>query len=171
MADEKAAEAPAEGGKSKKKMIILIAVGAILVAALGAGAAFFLLGGGEEEAAAVPAEPVRKEAIYTKVRTLEGKPNFVATLQSQDGKRHYLQAFVEAKSREQDVADALTLHMPLIVARLNNLFAQQSFEALQTIEGKEKLRQDSTELVQGILQEKIGKPGVERILFTNFVMQ
>lgn len=170
MAEEQAAEAPEEGGKSKKKMIILIAVGAILVAAIGAGAAFFLLGG-QPEAPAAPAEPVKKEAIYTKVRTLEGKPSFVATLQSSDGKRHYMQAFVEAKSRDQEVADALTLHMPLIVARLNNLFASQSFEALQTIEGKQKLRDDSTDLVRGILQEKIGKPGIEMILFTNFVMQ
>jgi flagellar FliL protein len=160
----------AEGGKSKKKLIILIVIGALLVAALGAGAAFFLLGGQSDEEA-VPAEPVRKEAIYSKVRTLEGKPSFVATLQSSDGKRHYLQAFVEAKSRDQDVVDALTLHMPLIVARMNNLFAQQSFEELQTIEGKERLRKASTELVQNILQEKIGKPGVEMILFTNFVMQ
>ncbi len=160
----------AEGGKSKKKLIILIVIGALLVAALGAGAAFFLLGGQSDEEV-VPAEPVRKEAIYSKVRTLEGKPSFVATLQSSDGKRHYLQAFVEAKSRDQDVVDALTLHMPLIVARMNNLFAQQSFEELQTIEGKERLRKASTELVQNILQEKIGKPGVEMILFTNFVMQ
>ncbi len=171
MAEEQAAEAPEEGGKSKKKLIILIVVGAVLVAAIGAGAAFFLLGGNQPQEAAEPAEPVKKEAIYTKVRTLEGKPSFVATLQSSDGKRNYMQALVEAKSRDQEVADALTLHMPLIVARLNNLFASQSFEALQTIEGKQKLRSDSTELVQGILQEKIGKPGIEMILFTNFVMQ
>ena len=171
MAEEKAEGAAAEGGKSKKKLIILSAVGALLVGALGAGAAFFLLGGAEDEAAAVPAEPVKKEAIYTKIRTLEGKPSVVATLKSDDGKRHYLQAFIETKSRDQDVDDALNLHMPLIVARLNNLFALQSFTDLQSIEGKEKLRQDATELVQSILQEKIGKPGIEKVLFTNFVMQ
>ncbi len=170
MAEEKAEAAP-EGGKSKKKLIIFIVIGAILVAALGAGAAFFLLGSSADEQADVPVEPVRKEAIYTKIRTLEGKPSFVATLKSDDGKRHYLQAFIETKARDQDVDDALNLHMPLIVARLNNLFALQSFTDLQTIEGKEKLRQDATELVQGILQEKIGKPGIEKVLFTNFVMQ
>lgn len=172
MAEEQAAEEATEGGKSKKKMIIFIALGAILVAALGAGGAFFFLSGNSEEAAAeVPVEPVRQAAIYTKVRTLEGKPSFVATLQSNDGKRHYMQAFVEAKSRDQAVADALTLHMPLIVSRLNALFASQQFEALQSVEGKQQLRDASTELVQSILQEKIGKPGIEMILFTNFVMQ
>ncbi|WP_028471191.1 flagellar basal body-associated FliL family protein [Neptunomonas japonica] len=169
MAEEIAAEG-AEGGKSKKKLIIFIAIGFVVVALLGAGAAYFLLGNTAEEPA-VAAEPVRKDAIYSKVRTLGGKPSFVATLKSTDGKRHFLRTFVEAKSREQDVVDALTLHMPLIVSRLNQLFSSQSFDELQSIEGKEKLRQASTQLVQDFLQEKIGKPGVEKILFTDFVMQ
>lgn len=169
MAEEIAAEG-AEGGNSKKKLIIFIAIGTVVVALLGAGAAYFLLGSTAEEPA-VAAEPVRKEAIYSKVRTLGGKPSFVATLKSADGKRHFLRTFVEAKSRDQDVVDALTLHMPLVVSRLNHLFSSQSFDELQSIEGKEKLRQASTQLVQEFLQEKIGKPGIEKILFTDFVMQ
>ncbi len=170
MAEEIAAEEAVEGGKSKKKLIIFVVIGALLVAALSAGAAYFFLGS-SADAPVVEAAPVRKEAIYSKVRTLGGKPSFVATLKSADGKRHFLRAFVEAKSREQDVVDALTLHMPLVVSRLNVLFSSQSFEELQSIQGKEKLRQDSTQLVQELLQEKIGKPGIEKILFTDFVMQ
>ncbi|WP_372741449.1 flagellar basal body-associated FliL family protein [Neptunomonas sp.] len=170
MAEEKAAEGAVEGGKSNKKLIIFAVIGALLIAAISAGTAYFLLGPSSGNAAA-EAEPVRKEAIYSKVRTLGGKPSFVATLKSTDGRRHYLRTFVEAKSREQDVVDALTLHMPLVVSRLNELFSSQSFEDLQSIEGKEKLRQDSTRLVQDFLQEKIGKPGIEKILFTDFVMQ
>ena len=169
MAEEIAAEG-AEGGKSKKKLIIFVVIGAIVVALLSAGAAYFLLGNAADEPA-VAAEPVRKDAIYSKVRTLGGKPSFVATLKSVDGKRHLLRTFVEAKSREQDVVDALTLHMPLVVSRLNHLFSSQSFDELQSIEGKEKLRQASTQLVQEFMQEKIGKPGIEKILFTDFVMQ
>jgi flagellar FliL protein len=95
----------------------------------------------------------------------------VVTLQSSDGKRHYMQAFIEAKSRDPVVDEALKLHMPLIVARLNALFATQAFEELQTLEGKQALRTEATALVQSIMQEKIGQPGVETILFTNFVMQ
>lgn len=165
-------EQPGTEAKSGKKRLIIILAGAVLLLVVGAGAAYFLLGQTPTPAAETAStEPVRKEAIYTKIRTLEGKPSFVATLKSTSGRRHFLQAFVEAKSRDQAVADALTLHMPLVVARLNNLFASQSFEELQSIEGKEKLQQASTELVQGILQEKLGKPGIEAILFTNFVMQ
>ena len=169
MAEEMAAEG-AEGGKSKKKLIIFVVIGAIVVASLSAGAAYFLLGNTADDPA-VAAEPVRKDAIYSKIRTLGGKPSFVATIKSADGKRHFLRTFVEAKSREQDVADALTLHMPLVVSRLNHLFSAQSFDELQSIDGKEKLRHASTQLVQEFMQEKIGKPGIEKILFTDFVMQ
>lgn len=170
MAEEITATDVSEGTKSKKKLIIFVVIGTLIVAALSAGGAYFFLGSSSEEPAAVT-EPVRKEAIYSKVRTLEGKPSFVATLKSADGKRHFLRTFVEAKSRDQDVVDALTLHMPLVVSRLNHLFSSQSFDELQSIQGKEKLRQDATQLVQEFLQEKIGKPGIEKILFTDFVMQ
>eukprot|EP01155_Anaeramoeba_flamelloides_P041191 Anaeramoba_flamelloidesc34596_g1_i3.p1 GENE.c34596_g1_i3~~c34596_g1_i3.p1 ORF type:complete len:174 (-),score=25.32 c34596_g1_i3:141-662(-) len=173
MATNEAAETEVEGGKgSKKKLIIILALAAVVLLGGGAAATYFLLApGSEAETAQATAAPVRLDAIYTKVRTLEGKPSFVVTLQSTDDKRHYLQAFVEAKSRNPVVEEALTLHMPLIVARLNALFSAQSFEDLQSIEGKKALRQEATALVQSIMQEKIGEPGVETLLFTNFVMQ
>ncbi len=177
MADEpeQNGENEEEGGKksSKLKLIIIGVVALLLVGGGGAAATFFLLGGDAQESAeeAEPAAPVRAEAIYTKVRTMGGKPMFVVTLQSKDKRPHYMQLYVEAKSRDQVVADALTLHMPLIVSRLNNLFTTQEFRTLQTIEGKEALRESATDLVREIMQEKIGKPGVETILFTNLVMQ
>lgn len=174
MAEEQEQSAE-EGGKksSKLKLIIIAVLALVVVGGGGAAAALFFLGGSDEPAAeeAAPAEPVRADAIYTKVRTMGGKPMFVVTLQSQDNRPHYIQLYVEAKSRDQAVADAMTLHMPLIVSRLNNLFSTQDFRTLQSIEGKEALRQSATDLVRELMQEKIGKPGVETILFTNMVMQ
>ncbi|WP_415895625.1 flagellar basal body-associated FliL family protein [Neptuniibacter sp. PT34_22] len=174
MAEEQ--ETGAEGGEkksSKLKLIIIAVLALVVVGGGGAAAALFFLGGDSEPAAeeAAPVEPVRAEAIYTKVRTMGGKPMFVVTLQSSDNRPHYMQLYVEAKSRDQAVADALTLHMPLIVSRLNNLYSTQDFRTLQTVEGKEALLENSTDLVREIMQEKIGKPGVETILFTNMVMQ
>lgn len=174
MATNEAAETGAvEAGKgSRKKLLIILAAVLLVVLAGGGAAAYFLLAA--DEAAEAPAEavaPVRQEAVYTKIRTLEGKPSFVVTLQSADDRRHYMQVFVEAKSRSAQVDEALKLHMPLVVARLNALFSAQSFEDLQSIEGKKALRSEATALVQSIMQEKIGQPGVETILFTNLVMQ
>lgn len=173
MAEE--AQEAAEGGEkksSKLKLIIIAVVALVIVGGGGAAAALFFLGGDSAPAEeAAPAAPVRADAIYTKVRTMGGKPMFVVTLQSKDKRPHYMQLYVEAKSRDQAVADALTLHMPLIVSRLNNLFSTQDFRTLQSLEGKQALREQSTDLVREIMQEKIGKPGVEAILFTNMVMQ
>ncbi|SEA10115.1 flagellar basal body-associated FliL family protein [Marinobacterium iners] len=173
MADKEEAADDEQGAKGSKKKLIIILVAVTLLLLGGGGAtAFFLLSGdGGSDGEAQQIEAVKREAIYTKVRTLEGKPSFVVTLQSSDGKRHYMQAFIEAKSRDPVVDEALKLHMPLIVARLNALFATQAFEELQTLEGKQALRTEATALVQSIMQEKIGQPGVETILFTNFVMQ
>lgn len=163
----------AEGKGPSKKLIIILALAGVLLLSGGAGLAYFLLVPDEVpvESAEAAVATVQQEAIYTKVRTLEGKPSFVVTLQSADDRRHYMQAFVEAKSRSIEVDEALQLHMPLIVARLNALFSAQSFEDLQSVEGKRTLRSEATALVQSILQEKIGQPGIEAILFTNFVMQ
>ena len=172
MAETDTADGELKARGSRGKLIIIILAAVVLLLGGGVGA-FFLLSGDEsaEENETQTAEMAQHEAIYTKIRTLEGKPSFVVTLQSSDGKRHYLQAFIEAKSRDPLVDETLKQHMPLIVARLNALFASQVFEELQTIEGMQALRQEATVLVQSIMQEKIGQPGVETILFTNFVMQ
>lgn len=168
----------AENGEAKKssklKLILFIVLGLVIVGGGGAGAAFYFLSGNQsqEEVAEEVEEPGSKVAIYTKVRTKEGKPMFVVTLQPEGDERpHYMQAYVELKSRDQAVADALTLHMPLVVSRINNLFATQRFSELKSVEGKSLLRARATELVQEIMLEKLGKPGVETVLFTNFVMQ
>lgn len=176
MADDKKDDAEnGEGKKSSKlKLILFIVLGLVIVGGGGAGAAFYFLSddSSQEEAVAQAEEPGSKVAIYTKVRTKEGKPMFVVTLQPEGDERpHYMQAYVELKSRDQVVADTLTLHMPLVVSRVNNLFATQRFSELKSVEGKSLLRARATELVQEIMLEKLGKPGVETVLFTNFVMQ
>lgn len=167
MADENEQEEGAVAPKSKKKLFIIIGAALLLVVLVGGGAgAYFFLFADKE-----PVEPVKREAIYTKVRTLEGRPSFVASLQAEGGSRHFMQIYVEAKSRDQKVADTLDAHMPLIVARLNALFTTQSVQRLRTVEGKRALKVEGTELVQQIMMEKIGEPGIETLLFTDFVMQ
>ena len=173
MAEEQGPSAE-EGEKqkpSKLKLIIIVVLALVVVGGGGAAGAWFFLSGDDAQEEVAPAETVKAEAIYTKIRTMNGKPMFVVTLQSDDNRPHYMPLYVEAKSREQDVADALTLHMPLIVSRLNNLFSTQDFRVLQTLEGKQALRESATDLVRELMQEKIAKPGVEAILFTNMVMQ
>ena len=61
--------------------------------------------------------------------------------------------------------------MPAIRNALVMLLSGQSFETLQTPEGKEALREQALVKIQEVLQQEIGKPGIEQVLFVNFVMQ
>jgi len=170
--DAVAAEAGAEEKKTGKLKLILIIVIVLLVLALGGVGALLFLGGDDGAVEQAAAEPVRPaQALYTKIRTLEGSPSFTVSIQSNDGRSHYLQVYVETKSREDEVVAALTKHMPKIVAKLNQLFSQQNLTSLRTAEGKASLQQAAQQEVQTVLQEKIGKPGIERVLFTGFIMQ
>lgn len=169
MADDKNAEETSEETPKKSKKLLIIIIAAVVVLIGGGAGAYFFLFAGDSEPEVV--EEVRLPAVYTKIRTKSGRPMFVAQIQSDDGKAHYLQAFVEAKSRDPLVDPALNKHMPLIVSRLNTLFSTQEFSKLSTIEGKQALRSDATKLLQGIMLQQIKIPGVEEVLFTNFVMQ
>lgn len=154
--------------RGKKKLIIIIAA-VVLVLAAGGGAAFFFLMGDDEPVE--PETPVQQEALYIKIRTLEGRPMFVASLENPGGNRHFMQIYAEAKTRDPQVEQLLNQHMPLIVARLNTLFTTSDPNVLRTVDGIRALQNDATELVNRLVEDKGGQPAVELVLFTNFVMQ
>ena len=51
------------------------------------------------------------------------------------------------------------------------LFSSQDPQALNTRDGKEKLRDETLSEVQKVLKRETGSPGVENVFFTSFVMQ
>lgn len=156
---------------SKRKKLLIIVVGIIGLVAISVGATFALVthfiepAATESVDAADPALEAKKPAIYYSLQ-----PVFVVNFEAQRRQR-FLQIEVNLLLREQNVIPALELHMPAIRNGLVMLFSAQVYEELRTAEGKEKLRQDALLSVQSVLQKEIGKPGVEQVLFTNFVMQ
>lgn len=182
MADDKdapdgdgAGEAGAEGG-GKKKLIMMIVVGVVLIG-LSVGGTLMALKmlapdeppvsaeGAYGEAAAETVPEKKKSAIYFPL-----KPAIIVNFQAR-GRQRYLQAELTLMTRENDVVEAIELHMPMIRNALVLQFGGQLYEDLQTAEGKELLRQQALENIQALLQKEIDKPGVEQVLFTNFVMQ
>ena len=164
MADDE--EKTEEQGKSgSKKLIIIIAVLVLLL--IGGGvAAFFLLSGSDQQAEQVEnAEPVQKPAIY-----FDFKPPFVVNYQWK-GRQRYVQISMSVMTREEKVVDTLTTHMPLVRNNLVMILGSQDFENLRTPEGKEAVRESILEELNRILTDEMGEPGVEKVLFTNFVMQ
>lgn len=113
---------------------------------------------GDEEEASLP-------AIYLPV-----DPAFVVNFASQ-GKARFLQVTVEVMTRDPAMPDQIKLHMPVIRNNLMLLFSSQSYDGVSTLDGKESLREEALEVVQQILEEETGDPGVEAVYFTSFVMQ
>lgn len=161
----------------KKKIIVLAVLGVVLIALSVGGTLLALKFLGPEtaflaeastsvdNAAAEEAAPVRKSAIYYPL-----KPPIIVNFQAR-GRQRFLQAELTLMARDNDAVEAIELHMPMIRNALVLLFGGQIYEELQTAEGKEILRQEALSSVQGLLEREIGKPGIEQVLFTNFVMQ
>lgn len=103
--------------------------------------------------------------IYYKV-----EPTFVVNFQAQEALR-FLQVNVEVMAREQTVIATVEQHMPVIRNNLILLFSSQDFTTISTRVGKERLRAQVLAEIQKVLKEKTGKPGIEAVYFTSFVMQ
>ena len=143
-----------------------------VVAAIGSVVGATLIGAVSTPASTVDAagttestEPVRAEAVYVPI-----DPAFTVNFRGGAGAR-YLQVAVEAMTREPDVEAQIKRHMPVIRNDLTLLFSSKSARDLSTIEGKETLRAETLASIQKVLETETGKPGVEAVYFTSFVMQ
>ncbi|NWC94027.1 MULTISPECIES: flagellar basal body-associated protein FliL [unclassified Pseudomonas] len=159
------AKAPA--GKGKLKLILLIVLGLFLAIGVSVGATwYFMHSAASKPAATAEINPnVKQPAIFEPML-----PAFVANF-NQNGRQRYLQVSITLLARNQADLDALKVHMPVIRNNLVMLFSAQGFDTLATPVGQEMLRQKVTASVQEVAQKEVGKPVIEQVLFTNFVLQ
>jgi flagellar FliL protein len=74
-------------------------------------------------------------------------------------------------SHDPKMPELVKRHMPLIRNNLVMLFSSRSRDQIISREGKEKIRADAQAEVQKILTEQTGKPVIEALYLTSFVMQ
>ncbi len=175
--EEQVEQESGESARAKLKTMLMIAVGAILIATLSVAGTWFLLSrednpadedmaeemAGEEGEGA--AEAPRGPALY-----LAMEPAFIVNFMT-GARTRFLQLELSLVSRNSVAIDAANTHMPLIRNNFLEVLARQDYQALQTVAGKEQLVKELTEAAQAIMQEKIGQPGIETVLFRSFVMQ
>lgn len=165
MADEQ--DDVKQGGSSKLIMIVVIAV----LALGGGGAAWFFLladagngnGNGEDVAEAAPR--TQGPVHYSNL-----SPSFIVNFPHQ-GRQRFLQADLTVMARDEAALDAVQQHMPIIRHNLISLFNAQLLLVFEDPSGIEQLRRMATEEVRQVLRDEIGRPGIEEVLFTSFVMQ
>jgi flagellar protein FliL len=166
--DDNQDQPDASGGKKK---LVIIALVALLV--LGGGAAAMMLLGGDEAAVAGAAADGEADAADAKGDPIyiPLDPAFVVNFQDKNSHTKFLKAELNVVTFDEDVEEAVTKHMPVIRNNLILLFSRQLYEDLIPHEGKETLRAEALAQVQTVIEKQMGRPGVEDLFFTSFVMQ
>jgi len=114
--------------------------------------------------------PAAEAATKAPELYLQLDPAFVVNFQDSDSTR-YLQVGVTLMSREPTALQAVKDNDPVIRNALVMLFSSQSYAQLSDTAGKQKLQAEALAAVRKIVSDKIGKPGVDAVYFTSFVMQ
>jgi flagellar protein FliL len=161
-AEEVQEEVVAAGKKKGGRMPLIIGVVAVL--ALGGGGAFWFMGHGKKPADAAAAAPKTPELFVPL------DPAFVVNFQDQDSTR-YLQVGVTVMTHDPAAVQAVKDSDPVIRNALVMLFSSQTYAGLSDTSGKVKLQAQALDAVRKVVADKIGKPDVDALYFTSFVMQ
>ncbi|APC16989.1 flagellar basal body-associated protein FliL [Pseudomonas frederiksbergensis] len=113
-----------------------------------------------------------KEGEAPKVSYISLTPPFVGNY-GLDGtpKLKVYKADVALRVTGEEAVKAVKANEPLIRNQLVALFSQQTTEAMNNVEAKEKLRQEALKQTQQVMNDETGKPVVEDLLFNNLIIQ
>ncbi|GLT17366.1 flagellar basal body-associated protein FliL [Vibrio zhanjiangensis] len=165
MADE---EIETEAPKGKGKLLIIIIAVVVLLAG-GGGAAFFMMGsddaGDAEQAVQQEAEVSAEPVSYVNI----AQP-FLFNVTG-DTKERLVQIKVQLMVRGFENENLARYHSPLIESSLLGTFASATVEQLRSVNGRVELRDKATEDIKASLNRAVGQPVIERVLFTDFVIQ
>ncbi len=169
MAEEENTEEQEQAGSGKKKIIIFAAIGLIALG-LGAGGAMFFMGSDEPATDEMAMEEEIMEepemAIYHELH-----PAFVANFTGQS-KKKYMQVYIVAMASEESVIEDLKLHMPAVRNDVLMTLSRTKSDEIETVEGKEMLRQKVLDTVKDTMTTKTGKEEtIKDLYFTKFVAQ
>lgn len=175
MAEAKKNEEAQESGEAKpaggkKKIIIMILVG-LLTVGLSVGATIFFLGGSSKDDAEADGEDAHAEGEKAKAAALylEISPSLLVTLDA-NGRQRYMKVDVSLQARDKAALDAVNLHMPLIRSRVLSTYSNINFAEIQTEQGKLKMLENTLTVINEVLKGE-GAPLIEKVFFTNFVLQ
>ncbi|MDD9195560.1 flagellar basal body-associated protein FliL [Aliivibrio sp. S3MY1] len=156
-----------ETPKNKKKMITIITLIVLLLSGGGAAAWFFLSG---EPAA----EPTKKDiaALEAKMPALYlNLPQPFIFNVTGDKRDRLVQLKVQVMMRGTDNEAIAQQHTPLVESALLSTFAAATVEQLREPRGRIELREQATLDIQDAFTKITAKPVIEKVLFTDFVMQ
>jgi len=157
--------APAAPKKRRARLVIGLVVAVLAVSGV---CAYTLHGHGKTVAGKDGADA--KPAANQPELFLPLDPAFVVNFRDDDSMR-YLQVGVTLMSHDQATLDTVKSVDPVVRNALVMLFSRQTYAILSDPAGKQKLQADALDAVRKIVAARTGKPGVDGLYFTSFVMQ
>ncbi|MCK5640316.1 MAG: flagellar basal body-associated FliL family protein [Gammaproteobacteria bacterium] len=107
-----------------------------------------------------------KKAIYHPL-----EPAFVVNLNTQGKRQRFLQISIQLMTYDPEIVKIIEFHDPAIRHTLLMLFSNQDVAYVQSATGREELRVKALEDLQELFTEISGKPGIEAIYITDYVIQ
>lgn len=166
MAEEQLQGADAPKGKSKL-LIIIIAVVVLLV---GGGAAAFFLMGSDEPAQAELTEQAQAQTAAEPIAYVNIAQPFIFNVTG-DRRDRLVQIKAQLMVRGSENEQLARYHSPLIESSLLSTFASATVEQLRSPTGRVELRDRASDDIKAALNAAVGKPVIEKVLFTDFVIQ
>ena len=151
----------------KSKLLIIIIAVIVLLLGIG-GALFFFLGsddGSESQSHPDTAEVAADPVIYVNIP----KP-FLFNVMG-DKEDRLVQIKVQIMVRGSKNEELAQYHSPLIESTLLATFASAKVEPLRSPTGRIKLRDKATRDIKASLTQAVGQTVIEKVLFTDFVIQ
>ena len=105
-----------------------------------------------------------KEALYVKFH-----PDFIVNLRAD--RPRFLMVTIQSMSRENDGIEAAKHHMPAIRHTLLMLLSEQTAETVKSSADKKRLMDEALVRIQEVMVAETGDPGIEAVLFTDFVLE
>jgi len=97
-------------------------------------------------------------------------PAFVVNLGDGDSP-HYLQVGITLMAHDQKAIDTAKDADPVIRDAMVSLLGSQDAAVVGTPAGHKKLQAEALAAVQKVVKARLGRPGIEALYFTSFVIQ
>jgi len=157
---------PPAAARKPRWPLLAAAVAVLLMGA--AGGYFWFARHSAQGRADKPAKPVvevTKAELY-----LALEPAFVVNLSEGDSPR-YLQVGITLMAHDDKAIDTAKAADPVIRDAMVSLLGSQDAAVIGTPAGRKKLQADALAAVQGVVKARLGRPGIEALYFTSFVIQ
>lgn len=112
-------------------------------------------------------EAAPTKAIYFAIT----EPFTINFLNQSNEKARYLQIKVTLMAHDQTIIDKAELNLPMIQDALRTLFSGQTWQTVNSVEGRKALQTESLSTLKTILKEESGQDDLDAVYFTSFILQ